>query len=214
MADDDQATDPAKWLTPRQVLMLVGNAMGSRHAAAGSILERLKVGLVHAAALTWRESGRELSRRPLVLSPNHWGYVGIDAFHAEADFWRGAELVLRLDRSPPYRTITLFDVRFAPAGIYQFDGVEQPSQPQVLTPEDPVKQDPDNSIKDTRKPVPPAALAKWAEAHFLAYGGTRDDKVNFAWDCAKGAFPRHKVTREAVRKLVGGNRKPGPKSGA
>ncbi len=59
-------------------------------------------------------------------------------------------------------------------------------------------------------PVSPAALEAWAKAYRLAYQG-KDDKLETAYRSAAGAFPGRSVSREQIRKLVGGDRKRGPK---
>jgi hypothetical protein len=80
-----------------------------------------------------------------------------------------------------------------------------PVQAPVAQPETSISQDDDSKIK--RQPVSAAALEAWFKAYQLAYPASSEDTEGKALESARGCFPGKSVSRDAVRKVRGAQRR-------
>jgi hypothetical protein len=239
MADGNQITadEWESWITPKVALKLVSDAMHHDWSiAASAIIRRLNAGLVLAHVKTgeFEQAGRVKKLKDYVAVPvsvaQTWGRMDRVA---DLPFWTSgdADVHHRVTTGYGHDAVVswrLFGIRFDPAGINDlapgsFAPVASPAPPPSTSPL-PVSSEllagipkaPETSTPPpapqphTGKPLAPAALQAWHEAYKLAYQ-PHERNLDHAWTHAKWAFPEKSVTRESIRKLMGGGKR-GPRA--
>jgi hypothetical protein len=205
MATPDLTPDEfASWLTPPAAVKILESAFGTdsrSYIARHTLLERLRGGRVRAVAKEFVvDTGLPTERA--IIDPDSWIHM-----REEDIFWTSGDLTFStVDASRRRENHRFYHVRFEAAAIHEIAG--NTGLPATIAPSE------DEKNKKKLPNVSEAALAAWHEAYQKAYGGTPEDKLATAFESAVGMFPGKFVSRQKIRDLVGGNRKPGPKGSA
>lgn len=210
---DDQgisADEFQRWLLLSTVLEKATPRMS--HNAHREIVNRLCNGLLRARAedsfTTNAGTKRTLPDRSLV-SQNVWAAVSQIQYLTLDSLWETNTIIERVGGIK----FEHYGARLEPAGVAKmlpeaFPVIPPPAPPSPSTPwlsdKLPVVNVNQQEDAPSQKGPPPStkALAAWYEAYKLAYTGPADTEAK-ALESAKGCFPDKTVSREAVRKLRG-----------
>ncbi len=203
----------AGWLTAPEVATKI-YGLGGHDASIGALYDRLKVGLVKAAAEHRAVNEGDLEDGPIAIPEEHW--KNKDGILVD-DIWQTGQVTIWATTQGWHGRprIDYYGVRFDPRGIEAMlsaaggTNVREALKKALAKPKPTTIED-QQTAPAVGPPVPAAALQAWAGAYKLAFTGQRDTLDN-AYKSAAGAFPGMSYSRQQIRDLVGGGRKKGPK---
>lgn len=227
MADGDQITkeEYATWEHPQIAIRRVAKAMqGDWGIAAASIVRRLKLGRLraHFESGIVERAGKKNPLKPYAAIPSAIVELWAKINHlSQAPFWVSGEAEISTQAGYDYRDgenqWSLLGIRFEPSGIDDLipghappPAAPAPSGPPVPSAYKPVVIEAPEK-PDSRKPVPQAALDRWAK---VFVGVHTDFDGDFAQRSAEAMFPENRVGRDRVAKAITdltGPRTRGPK---
>ena len=176
------------WVHPKDAFRRATDSFGSDRHAAIAIYGSLRDGLILAVA------------EKQVVSRSHYSYVFVKLEH-----WRARSSLLASDPfwTTAYISILIRSQRLGAADTeFGCHGVRfNPAQITRLIGDSPVPDSMNGDLggPDMRPSASEANVRRWATAFNAAYPNATED---FAVRSAKGFFQGHRISREAVRKVL------------
>lgn len=216
MAEKLTATDYAGWTMARHV----GDkflALSGFEASVNSLADRLRVGLVHAAAGHVSVNLNQADRGPVRIPNEHWKTIKA---LAHDDLWQTGQVTVWVReqlRSEPVR-YDYHDVRFEPSSLGELLTTMTPAPAQLpeypggkthadeFYSETPAEEQDEGEGSNTKKPALPEDLLQgWLPLFKKAYPKLPEGKARQSID---GMFQDHHVSRKRLRAVLG-QRPPG-----
>jgi hypothetical protein len=216
--DDSPPKDISKWLTAPETLT---RAEASKGQFAGKVLiDRLKGGVLIAVA---SKTSQAVGTGPVtLLGKSRAIAVTLWQHRTDDSFWGSGDVHFRVGDpraiSAP-NNVWCYDIRFDPDVIAEMfppppktgtknDALIAKYGYQSIPPPGGAPQEPPPKEQDQKgPPVSQAALEVWFKAYQLAYPASSDDTEGKALESARGCFPGKSVSRDAVRKVRGAQRR-------
>lgn len=201
----------AGWPRPHEVLRQLTEAFGSEDVAKQLVFDRVAADLLalFADTATKDRGGHYAQERRIIarVIPDEWSAKrrSIDEI-----FWQVGNLTFVFGDSPYAMDqpthVRYFGVRFDPDGLSGLLATAPPKPTPATSDQKPAVVEEQPKTAPT-SPVAAAHLQTWFEAFEKIYGGTATDTEDMALTLAKAMFPDKHVTRDAIRKLRGAQKR-------